>query len=75
MRLGRNQTIAVTAYGLGLVATYALVWVGRLSGLEWASFLTPYLGVGVATILGASAAVKIGEAVGSGSRPASGQGE
>lgn len=64
MRLGRNQTIAVTAYGLGLVATYALVWAGRLTGLEWASFLTPYLGVGVATVLGASAAVKVADAFG-----------
>lgn len=64
MRLGRNQTIAVVAYGLGLVSTYVLVWAGRLTGTEWTSFLTPYLGVGVATVLGGSAAVKVAEAMG-----------
>jgi len=70
MKLGRNQLIAVSTYGLILIGSAVLVGLDKVTGAEWLDFVGTFGPISVGSMIGASAVLKVAGVVANGKKPA-----
>ena len=60
---GRNQIISLSIFAVSFISTYALVWVEKVTGEQWLSFVQWFGPISIGIIIGTAATVDVARAI------------